>query len=108
MTMPLSNLFNLSEPQSLHLYNGDNNAHCIDCHEDGLDECIQSSCHMPSTQQTTALPITAFSASSPSATAQVFGLIPLGPAHLPCPSLLVPHIPVLSLVLLNPVPSSVL
>jgi len=60
MTMPLNNLFNLSEPQSPHLYNGGNNAHCTDCHEDGLDECIQSSCHMPSTQKTRALPITAF------------------------------------------------
>ena len=28
MTMPLSNLFNLSEPQSPHLYNEDNNAQC--------------------------------------------------------------------------------
>ena len=79
-----------------------------DCHEDGLDECIQSSCHVLSTQQTTGLPITAFSASSPSETAQVFSLIPLGPGRLPCPSLLVPHISVLSLVLLNSVPSPVL
>lgn len=107
MTMPLSNLFNLSEPQSSPLYIGDNNARCKDCHEDGLDECIQSSCHVPSTQQT-ALPVTAFSASSPSATAQVFSLIRLGPGRLPCPSLLVPHISVLSLVLLNSVPSPVL